>query len=164
MGLVPNPNQLRLGIHLLLSSEFVAAFFAVVCSSYVPVNRGSTGRSLMTPLGNEDYPHVRRSNKMTSRTFQEYGIECCFYINLCFFIVPEECCLWFMFCSRSKNKHGIWYCILSPQRSVILMYLAVVARGNFFMENPMNSLIAQHPRYVWMVEHLMKFGIYVSDL
>ena len=44
------------------------------------------------------------------------------------------------------------------------MYLAVVARGNFFMENPMNSLIAQHPRYVWMVEHLMKFGIYVSDL
>ena len=51
-----------------------------------------------------------------------------------------------------------------PRRSVILMFLAVVSGGNFFMENPMNSLIAQHPRYVWMVERLLEFGIKASDL
>ncbi len=91
----PNQNQLRLGIHLVLSSEFVAAFFAVVCSSYVPVNRGSTCRSLMTPLGNEDYPHVRRSNKMTSRTFQGYGMECCFFTyGFCFAVEVRTKTAW----------------------------------------------------------------------
>ncbi|CAK9002312.1 unnamed protein product [Durusdinium trenchii] len=61
---------LVLCIHLLLTSEWeqVVAFFAIVCSSYVPVNRHSTGRTLLTPLGNENYIGVRRSNKMTSRT------------------------------------------------------------------------------------------------
>ena len=31
------------------------------------MNRGSTARSQMTPLGNEDFPRVRSSNKMVSR-------------------------------------------------------------------------------------------------
>lgn len=54
----------------MLSSEWhlICTFLAVVCSSWTPVNRGSTGRSIMTPLGCEDYPHVRKSNKLTSRT------------------------------------------------------------------------------------------------
>ncbi|CAK9032855.1 unnamed protein product, partial [Durusdinium trenchii] len=61
---------LILCIRLILNSEFegLAAFFAIVCSSWVPVNRGSTKRTIMTPLGNEDFPAVRRSNKLTSRT------------------------------------------------------------------------------------------------
>ncbi len=29
------------------------------------------------------------------------------------------------------------------------------------MENPMNSLIAMHPRYTWMVEHLLQIGVHV---
>ena len=61
--------NLRLAIHLLLHSEFEAAVavLAVVCSSMVPVNRGSTDRSFMTPLGNEYFLAVRKSNKLTSR-------------------------------------------------------------------------------------------------
>ncbi|CAK9105806.1 Uncharacterized protein SCF082_LOCUS49317 [Durusdinium trenchii] len=61
---------LVLCIHLLLTSQWeqLVAFFAIVCSSYVPVNRHSTGRTLLTPLGNEHFIGVRRSNKMTSRT------------------------------------------------------------------------------------------------
>ena len=65
----PNKCKLRLAIHVLLSGEWEAlcAFFAVVCSSYVPVNRASTGRSIMTPLGNQDFIPVRKSNILTSR-------------------------------------------------------------------------------------------------
>ena len=61
----------RLCIHLLLSSEWeaVAAFLAIVCSSFVPVNRGSTMRSILTPLGNEEYLGVRRGNKLVARTW-----------------------------------------------------------------------------------------------
>ena len=32
------------------------------------MNRGSTLRDLLCPQGNEDFPAVRRSNKMTSRS------------------------------------------------------------------------------------------------
>lgn len=62
-------SHLRLAIHLILRSEFNAAIgvLAVVCSSWVPVNRASTGRDLMTPLGNENFVAVRKSNKLTSR-------------------------------------------------------------------------------------------------
>ena len=62
-------DHLRLCIHLILNSEFESALavLAVVCSSMVPVNRASTGRSIMTPLGFEDYVPVRKSNKLTSR-------------------------------------------------------------------------------------------------
>ena len=60
---------LRLAIRVLLSSDWetICAFFAVVCSSWVPVNRGSTQRTIMTPLGNEQFPQVRKSNKLTAR-------------------------------------------------------------------------------------------------
>ena len=47
-------------------------------------------------------------------------------------------------------------------RTVILMWITVIAGGTFFMENPMNSLVACHPRYVWMAEQLLLFGIPVS--
>ena len=46
-----------------------------------------------------------------------------------------------------------------PLRSCILMWLAVARGGDYFLENPHNSLIAHHPRYVWLVERLQEFGI-----
>ena len=60
----------RLAVHLLLSGrwEDVYCFLAVVCLSWTPLNRGSTGRHIMTPLGCEDFLHVRKANKLTSRT------------------------------------------------------------------------------------------------
>ncbi|CAL1157423.1 unnamed protein product [Cladocopium goreaui] len=102
---------LILCIHLILTSDpALALFLAVVCSTWVPVNRGSTQRSILTPLGCEDFPGVRRANKMMSR-------------------------------------------------SVILMLLAVALGGDFYLENPHNSLICMHPRYVWFMESLMELGI-----
>lgn len=72
-SVAPEP---RLAIHILLFGEWeqICAFYAIVCSSWVPVNRGSTGRSIMTPLGCEDYPNVRASNKMTSRMVSVVGV------------------------------------------------------------------------------------------
>ena len=72
-SVAPEP---RLAIHILLFGEWeqICAFYAIVCSSCVPVNRGSTGRSIMTPLGCEDYPNVRASNKMTSRMVSVVGV------------------------------------------------------------------------------------------
>ncbi|CAL1152703.1 unnamed protein product [Cladocopium goreaui] len=102
----------RLAIHLLLHSEFEAAVavLAVVCSSMVPVNRASTGRSFLTPLGNEYFLPVRKSNKLTSR-------------------------------------------------SVLCMLILVAMGGTYLLENPLNSLVALHPRYVWLVERLLEHNI-----
>ncbi|CAK9088197.1 unnamed protein product [Durusdinium trenchii] len=97
---------------LLLNGEWEAMVctFAIVCSSWVPVNRHSTHRSLLTPLGNENFTGVRRANKMTSRT-------------------------------------------------VILILIVVLSGGTYLMENPALSLIALHPRYIWVVDRLAEFGI-----
>ncbi|CAL1126778.1 unnamed protein product [Cladocopium goreaui] len=108
---------LVLCIHLLLSSEWeaVAAFLAIVCSSFVPVNRGSTWRSILTPLGNEEFVGVRRGNKLVAR-------------------------------------------------SVILMLITYLANGVFLVENPGNSLIAFHPRWVWFLEQLRKHGVEIQKV
>ncbi|CAL1152822.1 unnamed protein product [Cladocopium goreaui] len=109
---INSDSGLVLAIHLLLHSEFEAAVavLAVVCSSMVPVNRGSTDRSFMTPLGNEYFLAVRKSNKLTSR-------------------------------------------------SVLCMLLLVALGGTYLMENPVNSLVALHPRYVWFCARLQELGI-----
>lgn len=39
------------------------------------------------------------------------------------------------------------------------MWLVVALGEDFFLENPHNSLIALHPRYIWMVETLLRLGI-----
>ena len=60
---------LVLAIKLVLRSKFDAcvATFACCCSSFVPVNRGTGGRDLLVPEGNEQVPSVRKANKMLSR-------------------------------------------------------------------------------------------------
>ena len=58
-----------LAIKLILRSSFnnLIAVFAVCCSSFVPVNRGTGGRDLLVPEGDEGIPSVRRSNKLLAR-------------------------------------------------------------------------------------------------
>lgn len=41
--------------------------FALCCSSFVPINRGTGARDLLVPEGDENIPSVRRSNKLLSR-------------------------------------------------------------------------------------------------
>lgn len=58
-----------LAVKLILRGSFnnLVGLFAVVCSSFVPVNRGTGSRDIMVPEGNEQIPSVRRSNKLVSR-------------------------------------------------------------------------------------------------
>ena len=39
------------------------------------------------------------------------------------------------------------------------MLLLVAAGGIYILENPVNSLVALHPRYIWFVEQLLRHGI-----
>ena len=61
---------LRLSVYAMLNSRFEEAFASVglCCSSYVVTSRGSTHRSFITPMGNENFLKVMLSNQMTSRT------------------------------------------------------------------------------------------------
>jgi hypothetical protein len=44
-------------------------------------------------------------------------------------------------------------------RSVILMICVICAGGTICMENPGNSLIGMHSRFVWLVNLFSSFGI-----
>lgn len=43
------------------------AFIGIVCSSWIAINRGTSGRSQADPLGRVQYPSVARANLMLSR-------------------------------------------------------------------------------------------------
>ena len=49
----------------------------------------------------------------------------------------------------------------NSRRSVILILITVLMGGTYVMENPHNSLLAMHPRYVWLLEQLKKCGVFV---
>ena len=44
------------------------------------------------------------------------------------------------------------------------MWITILMGGTYCMENPLNSLVACHPRYVWMLEQLRAIGVYVPWL
>ena len=46
-------------------------------------------------------------------------------------------------------------------RSAILMALVICAGGVIVMENPQNSLVAMHHRFVELVEKLLSYNIHV---
>ena len=60
---------LVMAIKLILRSKFdeVICMLATCCSSWVPINRGTAQRDICCPLGDENIPSVRRSNKLVSR-------------------------------------------------------------------------------------------------
>lgn len=43
------------------------------------------------------------------------------------------------------------------------MLITYAAGGIFLVENPANSLIALHPRWIWMLEQLRKHGVTVPQ-
>lgn len=60
---------LVLAVKLILRGRFneLISLFATCCGSFVPVNRGTGSRDLLVPLGNNNVPSVRKSNKLMSR-------------------------------------------------------------------------------------------------
>ena len=60
----------RLAVRLVLQSKLdeLAASVGVVCSTWVPVNAGTSKRDILCPMGDENVVAVRKGNKMVSRT------------------------------------------------------------------------------------------------
>lgn len=60
---------LVLAIKLVLRSKYhsLVGFIAILCSSFVPVNRGTGSRDILVPEGDENVVSVRKSNKLLSR-------------------------------------------------------------------------------------------------
>ena len=57
---------------------------------------------------------------------------------------------------------NIWMIFLGgPWRCIIIMAMIFAAGGTFLVENPANSLIALHPRWVWFLECLRKYLVFV---
>ncbi|CAE7227590.1 unnamed protein product [Symbiodinium sp. CCMP2456] len=59
-----------IAISLVLRSKLdqLVAAFGVVCSSFVPINRGTSKRSFLCPHGDESVVGVRRGNKLMARS------------------------------------------------------------------------------------------------
>ena len=56
----------------------LVAAFGVCCSSFIPINVGTSCRDLLCPEGNEQVVSVRKANKMMGRT----GAQC----NMCMYM------------------------------------------------------------------------------
>lgn len=63
-------KQLRLLLKAVLDGAYGSVFssYGVCCSTYVCSSRGSTKRSILTPMGCLEYPSVKAANLLTSRT------------------------------------------------------------------------------------------------
>ena len=112
------PIAPRLAISLILASkldELVAAF-AVVCSTWTPVNQGTSKRSFLCPLGDQNVAAVRRGNKMMSRLDECQNIitlACIFGVGggyFCVLIVqvntfdgPRPVCWWTLHPGKSSE-------------------------------------------------------------
>ncbi|CAE7216775.1 unnamed protein product, partial [Symbiodinium microadriaticum] len=61
----------RIAVSLILRSKLdhLVAAFGVVCSSFVPVNRGTSKRSYLCPRGDENVVSVRKGNKLMAREY-----------------------------------------------------------------------------------------------
>lgn len=147
---------LVLAIRIILRSSFndLAAMFAVVCSSFVPVNRGTGGRDLLVPEGDENVPSVRRGNKLLCRILVlnpmvSFSIGK-FHLHDDFLII-----YWIR---HLPFKFDLPPCVSLP-RSVILMLLVICVGGTVMMENPQNSLIGMHSRFAWLVALLRSHNI-----
>ena len=61
--------QLRLAILSILRSkdDDLITLAGIVCSSWVSLNAGTSGRDYVNPMGRSQHPSVHRANKMMSR-------------------------------------------------------------------------------------------------
>ena len=147
---------LVLAIKLVLRSRFNAcvAFFAILCSSFVPVNRGTGSRDLLVPEGDENVVSVRKSNKLLSRNL---GLVKRISTKNGPVLISMRCFPWVGFYDNLSFSHPI---VAAMLRTCLLMLLIICAGGTFGMENPANSLVALQGRFVWLVKLLEKSGIW----
>lgn len=96
-----------LAIKLILRSQFnqLIAIFAICCSSFVPVNRGTGQRDLLVAEGDENIPSVRKSNKLLSRNL----VPC--HDHIFILHISDKSCTIYKVLNRyvSRGQWFLWY-------------------------------------------------------
>lgn len=115
----------------------------ILCSTFVQINAGTSGRDLLTPEGIWWHPSVAKSNLLVCRQVGRAVEGWC--DSLIGFATTA-----FYFLKRSA---------VLTIRSMLLALLTVCARGTVLIENPDNSIINQHERWQWLARRLRKLGL-----
>ena len=98
-------SHLRLAVILILRSplDLGLIMFGMCCSSFVAISRASTGRSILTPMGNTSYEKVRQANLLASRhsrLWKDFG----FGVNICADIVLLTSSIGFIMGGPTKRR------------------------------------------------------------
>ena len=110
---------------ILQSAPDAVFSFAIVCSSFVAVSRGSTHRHYFLPLGDQNAPSVQLGNILMSRTAPVHNRSV--YLGSAVEITNQT---------------------LGMLARIALAILLIVARGGtFVIEQPKSSLLYRHPRF-----------------
>ena len=70
-------HAMRLAVAAILRGRFgdLTVTMAVCCSSWITTSRGSTWRSIITPLGNTNFASVRLANLLASRQLGVFTLD-----------------------------------------------------------------------------------------
>ena len=137
---------LRLAVLLVLQgvSPGMLACLGPVCSSWSIVNRGTSQRDELTPLGNCRNTKVIQGNRMISRRL----------VILCF------ATFWNLISCPTQILE-LWglASISFVCRTALLALLVALLGGYFVIENPASSFICWHPDLLWMIGAMRRAGI-----
>ena len=118
------------------------ATFALRCSSFTPVNRGTSARCPCASLGYQNYPSVSESNKLTCRN-SAFG----FRYNIFGFSFGK---LYRLFCLG-----GFGYMNKPLKLRTILLCLVTTALGGcYFVEQPGGSCLRFFPPFRQLLMNL----------
>ena len=131
-------RHLRLAVLLCLSGSPLGALavLGVECSTFVPVNKGTSKRDELNPWGNVLAASVAAASRSTSRQ-----------------AVLERLQVVYM---QSAFKLDV------ACRCMLLLVLLVCMGHNFFVENPANTILGLYPRFQWVFKVLKSLGIPAS--
>lgn len=138
-------TQLRLAILSVLGScaDNLLCLMGIKCSSWVQVNVGTSNRTCLNPMGQEEgCPSVASANQMVARL----GVKCLKMGG-------------WMECSRPIKFNFIQ---VANARCAIFVLLLVRANAVPLIEQPNSSCMMQHDRMKWLVRKLRKQFITVS--
>ena len=114
------------------------AILGIECSTFVPVNKGTSKRDELNPWGNVLAPSVLAANMASSRQAAASYATHAFDRHVAH---ADGCCI-------------VVYC-----RCMLLLVLLVCLGHNFFVENPANTIIGLYPRFQWVFKVLKGLGV-----
>ena len=135
----PNPRIAAISILGADPTGFVV-WMGILCSTWSAMSRGSTFRSWLWPLGLESLQCVSEGNTMVARTGVQHHM---LYTFL--FLLPN----------RSQEIFDPIGLNLATLRCCCLMILIHVCNGVWILEQPRQTLMNRHPRFVELTKKLV---------